>query len=145
MCMYRTKRHIQGNKWRLLFKKGIIRVFVFSLLFIQLSAPLALVTPAVAQYDTGTDGDYMIICTADGLKVIRIEDGAEMPDNTTEAEHCLSCRLALLGFTLPETTDLFTGLVIYPSEGSLVEPDSWIIPQGNIVATNSARAPPHFS
>ncbi|WP_419799764.1 hypothetical protein [Terasakiella sp.] len=124
--------------------KGTMRLFILSILMVQIVVPLITSAPVNAKIDSGIGGEYTVICTANGLKLVRVSDGAEFPEDENQAEHCLSCRIALLGFSLPKADDLITTYVIYEGEQQIVEIDAGTIPQGRIVTDNTARAPPRF-
>lgn len=142
--MLNANRNRNIKKLGLLLRKGTMRFFILSVLMIQISVPLITSTPVNAKIDTGIGGEYTVICTANGLKLVRVSDGDEPPKVENQAEHCLSCRLALLGFSLPDAGDLIAEYVIYEGEQHIVEIDAGIIPQGRVVTDNTARAPPRL-
>ncbi len=111
------------------------------LLLTYLWVPVAAAYQGVAQNVFDEQNEYVVVCTANGIQLIRWGE-ENTPDAPQATKHCYSCLAAPFGKALAET--LYTSWEIIPvlADAPILKQKKFLVPSGFSAKSCSPRAPP---
>ena len=138
-----TQRNIFA-KTRRVMRGGAGRVAILSLLLVHLWVPLAAAYQGVAQNVFGEENDYLVICTANGMQVVRWDE-AGASGTTQSSEHCLSCLAAPFNAALVASAPVEIGSATDQESAITLWVDGSVLPTTAAFKRQAPRAPPLIS
>ncbi len=126
-------------------KNWTIALAVFAIVF-QALVPLAQAIPL--DRDLGRDSDSpfdsLVICTAWGLKIIKLTTGEEPPIDETTPEKCPVCSVVSLTVAIP-VADVSAAPHLFLAREQLLPRANFTAPYLVVIHKSAIRAPPAIS
>jgi len=131
------------SKLRCLSRGVFGRALVLSLMLLHLWVPIAAAYQGVAANVFGESEEYTVICTANGIQVVRL--GEDQPSSAQPIEHCLSCLAAPFNTALVFEELDTAEIAPFPQEPFKPFYLDRAFPTSKKLETHAPRAPPTYS